>query len=633
MVWFEPFVDSEWILETMSTHINKLILTLLSLTLVTSVFAQTDSIGEPGREGSKANPLKNVYFGEQHLHTANSPDAFVIGVRQTWDEAYQWAQGKEVKLSTSGLTIKKRTPYDFVAITDHAEYFGIMPSLIDSKNPLFKTDLAKKIRDPKADPHDPESAINTILGSLVHNKPMEQFVSSELQSGNWKRYVDTANKYNDPGKFTALIAYEWTSIPNGRNMHRNVFFRDDKGPIVPFSAFDSIYPEDLWTFLETQREQGTETFAVPHNGNLSDGWMYSPNKFLAGPMDARYAARQQANEPLTEIIQTKGSSDTHPLFSPNDEFANFEIQQNMINVGQTGQMKYSYVRQALADGMALEGTLGTNPFKFGIVSGADSHSGYSNNEEPNFHGSHGLLDDTPQKRLDPTPNATGATNGIMGSAGTTAVWAEENTRASLFDAMKSKETYGTSGTLIRLRFFGGWKYPKNLDEDKAFIKKAYANGVPMGSDLPKKASQAPTFAVWAVKDPESGNLDRIQIIKTFVNKWGLAGEKIYDVAISDGRKADPKTGKIAPVGNTVDVRKATYTNTIGDSQLSAVWTDPDFDPAAKAAYYVRVLEIPTPRWTTYDAVRNNLPMLTDVAATIQERAWSSPIWYTPEDQI
>ena len=613
---------------------------LISLSLVCSALIATgvlaaDSIGEPGSSAGGKNPLKNVYFGEQHLHTTNSPDAFVIGVRQSWDEAFQWAQGKEVKLSTSGAPIKKSTPYDFVAITDHAEYFGIMPSLIDPKDPLSKTELAKKLQDKNADPHDPDSAINQILASLVHGKPMTEFVSPKLQSGNWKRYVDTANKYNKPGEFTTLLAYEWTSIPNGRNMHRNVFFRDDKGPVVPFTAFDSIYPEDLWTFLETQRNQGIECFAIPHNGNLSDGWMFSPNKFLGGPMDARYAARQQANEPLTEIIQTKGSSDTHPLFSPNDEFADFEIQQNMINVGQTGQMKYGYFRQALSNGMALEDKLGTNPFKYGVASGADAHSGYSNNEEFNFHGSHGVLDDTAKKRLDPTPNASGATNGVMGSAGVTAVWAEENTRAAIFDAMKAKETFGTSGPLMRVRFFGGWGYSKNLVKDKDFVKKAYNDGVPMGQDLPKKPgkAKAPTFAVWAVKDPESGNLDRVQIIKTFVNKWGLPGEKVYDVAWSDNRKPDTKTGKLPPVGNTVNVKKATYTNDIGDTQLSAMWTDPDFDVMQRAAYYVRVLEIPTPRWTTYDAARNNLPLLTDVPATIQERAWSSPIWYTPEKEL
>jgi len=280
-------------------------------------------------------------------------------------------------------------------------------------------------------------------------------------------------------------------------------------------------------------------------------------------------------------------------------------------------------------GMILENTLGSNPFKMGIVSGADSHSGYSNNEEFNFHGSHGALEDTPQKRLNPVPDAAGDMPSRLGSAGTTAVWATENTRGAIFDAMQSKETYGTSGTLIRLRFFGGWGYSKDLVNDKKFVEKAYKGGVPMGQDLPKKAGKAPTFAVWALKDPDSGNLDRVQIIKGFINKWGRTDEKIYDVALSDGRKADPKTGKIPPVGNTVDVKKATYTNDIGDSQLSAVWTDPDFDPAQKAVYYVRVMEIPTPRWSTYDSVASGLPIPEGIPATLQERAWSSPIWYTP----
>jgi len=603
----------------------------------TALPAGADSVGEPDRDSGQPNPLKNVYFGEQHLHTSNSPDAFVVGTRQTWEQAYEWGLGKEVTLSTSGEKIQKSTPYDFVAITDHAEYFGVMPSLIDKDSPLFQTPLAKKLRDPKANPSDPESAINQILRSLVTGTPMKEFVSPELQSSNWQRYVETANKYNDPGKFTTLLGYEWTSIPNGRNMHRNVFFRGDTGPVVPFTAFDSIYPEDLWTFLESQRSAGIENFAIPHNGNLSDGWMFSPYEFLGGPMDARYAARQQANEPLTEIIQTKGSSDTHPLFSPNDEFANFEIQQNMINVGQTGQMKYGYFRQALADGMALEDKLGTNPFKYGVAAGADAHSGYSNNEEFNFHGSHGVLDDTPAKRLNPAQNASGTTNGVMGSAGVTAVWATENTRPAIFDAMKSKETYATSGPLIKLRFFGGWKYKSALVKDEDFVEDAYADGVPMGNDLPPQPSRAkaPTFAVWALKDPESGNLDRVQVIKSFVNKWGLAGEKIYDVVWSDEstRQIDPDTGKLPPVGNTVDVKTATYSNdSIGANQLRAVWTDPDFDPMQRAAYYVRVLEIPTPRWTTYEAVRNNLPLLPNVAATIQERAWSSPIWYTPPQE-
>jgi len=596
---------------------------LCSLLLATGAFA-ADPVGEPGRSTEGKNPLKNVYFGEQHLHTSASPDAFALGTRGTWADAYEWALGKEVKLSTTGETMKKSTPYDFVAITDHAEYFGVMPEMMNPENPLSKSELGKRLQ--KNDP----TAINTILSSIITSTADPEFIKPDLLQDNWAKYVEVANRYNAPGKFTTLLGFEWTSIPNGRNMHRNVFWRNDTGPKVPFSAFDSYYPRDLWTYQQSQREAGNENFAIPHNGNVSDGWMYSPNEFLGGPMDARYAEMQARNEPLTEIIQSKGSSDTHPWMSPNDEFANFELFANMINVGQPSQIKYGFIRQGLVEGMILEDKLGTNPFKYGIVSGADSHSAYSNNEEFNFHGSHGGVDDTPQKRLNAAMNPSGERGPIVGSAGATAVWAEENTRAGIFDAMKRKETYGTSGTLIRLRFFGGWDYPANLVKDEKFVEKAYKGGVAMGSDLPKKASKAPTFAVWALKDPESGNLDRVQIIKGFINKWGRTDEKIYDVAWSDDRKPDPKTGELPPVGNTVDVQKATYTNDIGDSQLSAVWTDPDFDPKQKAVYYIRVLEIPTPRWSTYDAARNNLPLSDLVPTTIQERAWSSPIWYTPE---
>ena len=592
------------------------------------------SIGEPGRTDkvSKApNPLKNVYFGEQHIHTANSPDAFAVGTRGSWDDVYNYAMGKEIKLSTTGQPIKKKTPYDFVGITDHSEYFGVMPALIDPDNPMSKSDFAKKLQDPKAKMTDPTSAVSIILASILNAKAMPEYVTPELLTGNWANFVKTANKYNKPGEFTAFIAYEWTSIPNGRNMHRNVYFRDDTGPVVPFSSFDSIFPEDLWTYQEIQRNAGHENLAIPHNGNVSDGWMFAPNEFLGGPMDARYAARQARNEPVFEMLQTKGSSDTHPLLSPNDEFANFELFQNMINVGQPSQVTYGYFRQGLVEGMLLEEKLGANPYKLGLVGGADSHSAYSNNEEFGFHGSHGATDDTPQKRLHPGMSPSGEPGSVVSTAGLTAIWAEENTRESLFDGLMRKESYATSGTFIRLRFFGGWGFDKKLAGDTDFVKKAYADGVPMGSDLPPNADKvkAPTFVVWAQKDPESGNLDRIQIIKSFVNRWGRPGEKIYEVALSDGRKVDASTGKAPEVGNTVDIKKATYTNDIGDTQLSAVWTDPDFDPSQRAAYYVRALEIPTPRWTTYDAARNNLPLPQDVPAIIQERAWSSPIWYTP----
>jgi hypothetical protein len=606
-------------------------LTLTFLFGVVAISQAQDSQGEPGRSSGEKNPLKNVYFGEQHIHTGNSPDAFALGGRSTWDDVYNYAQGKEIKLSTTGKTIQKVTPYDFVGITDHSEYFAVMPELLDKSSPLYTTDFAKTMRTFNGDPNSPESPINIILGSILTSIPMEEFVKPDLLQSNWKKFVATANKYNDPGKFTAFISYEWTSIPNGRNMHRNVYFRGDKGPDAPFSAFDSYFPEDLWTYQEVQRNRGVESLAIPHNGNVSDGWMFSQFKFLGNAMDERYAKRQAANEPVFEMIQTKGSSDTHPYLSPNDEFADFELFSNMINVGMPSQLKEGFFRQGLGTGMILEEKLGANPYKMGIVAGSDIHSGYSGNEEWGWNGAHGALDDTPAKRLTPGMNPSGEAASVVGSAGTTAIWAEENTRASLFDAMKSKETYGTSGTLIRLRFFGGWNLPSDLTADTDFVKKAYDMGVPMGRDLKANSSgaKAPSFAVWALKDPESGNLDRIQIIKVFINKWGRSDEKIYNVALSDGRVVNAKTGKAPHVGNTVNIKKATYTNKIGDSQLSTVWTDPDFDASQRASYYVRVLEIPTPRWTTYDAARNNLPLPTDVPSTIQERAWSSPIWYTP----
>ena len=605
---------------------------------VSPTLSLAQSTGEPGRDSGKPNSLKNVYFGEQHMHTRNSFDAFTIGVRQTWEEAYRYGRGEEVTLSTTGEKIKRGTPYDFVAITDHSEYYGVLKDLVDPNSPLSQSDFAKGFASGIKDPATGGKYVSQLIGTLLTNSPMEEYVKPELVQSNWQKFVDTANRFNEPGKFTTLIAYEWTSIPNGQNMHRNVFFRD-KAPIAPFSSFDSIIPEDLWTYLEVQRTAGVDTFAIPHNSNVSDGWMFNPSKptmvadgvFQGEPMDSRYAKRQQLNEPLFEIAQLKGSSDTHPWLSPNDEFADFEMFPNMINVGMPSQIRYGFYREALGTGMRLEGQLGYNPFKYGLVGGADFHSGYQGNEEFNFQGGHGEIDDTPKKRLNPNVTPSGVRGPIPSSAATTAVWAEENTRESIFDGMKSKETYGTSGTLIRLRFFGSWGYPGDLTSDDDFVEKAYDSGVPMGQDLPAKPStaKAPTFAVWALKDPASGNLDRIQIIKVWSDaRMNRPVEKIYDVALSDGRTV-ADDGSVKLVGNSVDLKTATYTNDIGDAQLAAVWTDPDFDATTRAAYYVRVLEIPTPRWSTYDSVRNNLPLTDIVPPTIQERAWSSPIWYTP----
>lgn len=603
---------------------------LISALLTSGVFA-ADSAGEPDRGSGQPNPLKNVYFGEQHMHTQNSFDAFTIGVTATWEDAYRFGRGEEVKLSTTGVKMKRRTPYDFVAITDHAEYYGVLKDLTKPNNPLGDTPVAQQLMKARTDPNAAVEAVTTLILSMGNNDPIREYVTPELRVQYWDKFIATADEFNDPGKFTALYAFEWTSNSKSVNMHRNVFFKN-KPPLAPFSSFDSIYPEDLWTYLESQRTAGVETFAIPHNGNLSDGWMYSPYKYLkGGKIDAEYAKRQNLNEPLTEIHQTKGNSETHPWLSPNDEFSKFEVFPNLINTDTATAIKRGFVRQGLVDGMTIESRVGYNPYKMGIVAGADVHSGYSGNEEWDWHGAHGKTDDTPQKRLNPAPAAVGTANTIVSSAGTTAVWATENTRAGIFEGMKSKETYGTSGTLIRLRFFGGWDYPADLVKDPEFVKQAYEYGVPMGQDLPIKASEAPTFAVWAQKDPDSGNLDRIQIIKGWaLPSTGFPQEKIYDIAWSDNRKPDPMTGKLPPVGNTVDTKNATWTNDIGETQLSAVWTDPDFDPTMKAVYYVRVLEIPTPRWSTYDSARNNLPLPTNVPSSIQERAYSSPIWYTPE---
>ncbi len=596
------------------------------------------SAGEPGRGQEGPNPLKNVYFGEEHMHTRNSFDAFTVGVGNTWEDAYRYAMGEEITLSTTGEKIKKRTPYDFVAITDHSEYYGVLKDLVNPESPLSKTEIAKQLAAGREDPEKAAAAVSTLIGSLVANDPIEEFVTPELLVGNWKKFVETADKFYKPGEFTTLYAYEWTSIPDGRNMHRNVFFRTTP-PVVPFSSFNSIEPEDLWTYLEIQRNQGIECFAIPHNSNVSNGWMFSEYKFQGpdgtdgGKIDARYARRQMENEPLFEMFQTKGNSETHPILSPNDEFADYELFGNLINLGTPAKITSSaFYRTGLTIGMKIEDEVGYNPYKMGVTAGADIHSGYQGNEEFGWVGAHGTQDDTPEKRLDPKPNASGENGYTVSSAGVTAVWAEENTREAIFDAMMRKETYGTSGTMIRLRFFGGWGYGSNLTQDADFVQKAYDGGVPMGQDLKPKPgpAKAPTFAVWALKDPESGNLDRIQIVKVWTNpttKYPM--EKIYDVAWSDNRKPDPNTGKLPPVGNTVDVKNATFTNTIGDSQLSAVWTDPDFDPNMRCAYYVRVLEIPTPRWSTFDAKRLGVDPPADVPSSIQERAWSSPIWYTP----
>ena len=605
---------------------------LVALGLSMPLAAQ-DSLGEPGRSAGGPNPLNNVYFGEQHLHTVNSPDAFAMGTRNTPDDAYRFAKGESIKKSTSGQVIQKRTPYDWAAVTDHSEYLGMMPLLLDPNSPLQQTEIGKLISS--GDPEDGEAAFQIIISSASTGQPVDYLVDPKIMKTAWQGQVDAANKHYEPGKFTTLVAYEWSSQPNSQNLHHNVFFRDSEGPEVPFSSFDSTHREDLWAWQEKQREMGHENFSINHNANVSYSMMFALNKSDGTPIDKEWAEMATRNTVASEMVQTKGTSETHPALSPNDEFAGFEtfFVHLLGSGGVLGKIDHSYIRQALQNGVGFQEMLGANPFKYGIVAGGDSHDAASVNEEFNYTGVHGNTDMTAEIRMASTGSVAGEAPLMFGTPGATGVWAPENTREAIFDAIKRKETFGTSGPLIRVRFFGSWAYDGDLHEDKDFVKKAYAGGVPMGGDLPAmpEGATAPTFAMWALKDPDSGNLDRIQVIKGWYEN-GYGWERIYNVAWSDGRPMDDQ-GNLPPVGNTVDVKNASYTNSIGDNELKAVWTDPDFNPAHHAVYYIRVIEIPTPRWSTFDAKALGMEPLEGVPTSIQERAWSSPIWYTPDPSL
>ncbi|CTQ55344.1 hypothetical protein LP7551_03885 [Roseibium album] len=609
---------------------------LFSLTVMCSSAQAQDALGEPGRGTGDANPLNNVYFGEQHLHTSASPDAFAFGTRNTADDAYRYAKGEAIKNAQTGDMIQKRTPYDWAAVTDHAEYLGMMPLLLDPDSPLKDTEIGKLIAS--GDTASGEQAFQQIITSATINQPIDYLVDPKIATSAWQKQIDAAEKHYEPGRFTTLVAFEWSSQPNSKNLHHNVFFRDS-GPERVFSAFDSVHREDLWVYQEYQRAVGHENMSIPHNSNVSNSAMFALHDSNGNPIDRRWADKSQRNTPAVEIVQTKGASETHPALSPNDEFAGFETKFTHLlgSGGVLGLIDKSYVRNALIDGVGFQEMIGINPFKYGIVGGGDSHIAASVNEEFNYPGVHGNTDKTPEVRLASTGSVAGEPALFFGTPGATGVWAPENTREAIFDAIKRKETYGTSGTLIRLRFFGGWDFADDLVDQEDFVAQAYDRGVPMGGDLPEKpeAAEAPTFAVWALKDPESGNLDRIQIVKGWYDKRGYGFQKIHNVIWSDQdtRLIDEATGKLPPVGNTVDVSTAAYTNDIGATQLRTVWTDPDFDPTQHAVYYVRVLEIPTPRWSTYDAAKLGIAPPPDVPATIQERAWSSPVWYTPAPEL
>jgi len=602
---------------------------VLTLTLVTMIASATAWAEEP-------NPERNAYFGEQHIHTSWSVDAWLFGNHTTGPKAaLDYAQGTAIK-HPLGYQIQIEQPLDWMGVTDHSEYVGITKAANTPGSAVSKMAAAQPLilKDPN-NPEDVQKVFMYLVG-LVSKPPIKEFMSPKVAGSIWKENVEIADNANKPGKFTAFCAYEFTSQNNFRNLHRNVYFRDcAKVPEMPFSAFDSWHPEDLWKWMDKQRADGNELLAISHNANLSDGWMYPIDvDSLGRPIDAAWAASRDRNERLIEIKQIKGQSETHPLLSPNDEFANYEIMSFLIGLpegnGRIPHIVGSYARQALKDGLTMQDTRGYNPYKFGFVTGSDSHNSGAPYRQTNFFGGHGINDGTIETRMS-GHIFSGVDVRYESPAGLSGIWAEENTRASLWDAMYRKETFGTSGPRIKVRFFGGWGFEPSLIDDMDWVKKAYAGGVPMGGDLPPANGKAPKFAVWALKDPTAGNLDRIEIIKGW-SKNGQSFEKIYDVVWSDERGVDTKTGRVEPVHSTVDIEKATYTNSVGAIELKTVWTDPDFDPSLHAFYYARVLEIPTPRWSTIQARQIGIEPPDTVPATQQERAWSSPIWYTPSKE-
>jgi hypothetical protein len=587
------------------------------------------------------------FFGDTHLHTSFSMDAGAFGARIGPRDAYRFARGEEITAS-SNQPVKLSRPLDFLVVADHSDNMGFFPDLFAGKPELLANSTGRKWYDMIQSGKGGEAAIEIIVAFSQGTFPKDLMYNPGTRAyrGAWQETIAAAEKYNEPGRFTAFIGYEWTSNTGGNNLHRNVIFRDngDKAsqvePFTVYPPFGSDNPRDLWKWMAAYEQRtGGSVLAIAHNGNLSNGRMFPIiESFTGKPVDREYVEQRAKWERLYEATQTKGDGEAHPFLSPNDEFANFERWDKGNLDGSVAKSKdmleFEYARSALKNGLKLEQDLGTNPYKFGLVGSSDAHTGLAAMEEDNFFGK-----TTPQEPSPHRMTATFIANAKTGvkvmdwevsSSGYAAVWARANTRAALWDAMQRKETYATTGPRMIVRFFGGWGFDGKDAQNRMPAQLGYTKGVPMGGDLPSAPQgKSPTFLVAALKDPIGANLDRYQIIKGWLDKGGQLHEKIYDVAWSGGRKPDPKTGKVPAVGTTVDVANATWTNTIGAPELIAVWRDPDFDATQPAFYYGRVIEIPTPRWTAYDAKRFGAKPLPGTAMTITERAYTSPVWYTP----
>ena len=579
---------------------------------------------------------KNLYWGDTHLHTRNSADAYSLGnMNLTPADAYRFAQGQPVT-AHNGMRVQLRRPLDFLVVSDHSEYLGGYYRF-NVGDPIVTDTAAGQQWKGYLEEGDPDKLIGAFVNSMMDPENHYAFPES-VRRLIWRDVAQTADDHNKPGRFTALIGYEWTVAVEGNNLHRVVIYKDgaDKvGQLPPFSGQDSLDPRDLWRALARYEAQtGGEVIAVPHNGNLSNGWMFPAATLDGEPIDADYARLRARWEPIYEVTQVKGDSESHPTLSPDDEFADFE-NWDWDNIGRNApkedwMLAREYARGALKLGLRYEAELGVNPFKIGLIGSTDGHNSISTPEEDNFFGKFPESEPGEERTRNAMANDRLWQNWNIVASGYAAVWAHRNTRADLFDAMKRREVYATTGSRIRVRFFGGWSYPASLLDQPAYLDVAYGEGVPMGGDLtqaPKGA--APSFIAVAAKDPDGANLDRLQIIKGWLDKDGALQEKVYDVAWSGDRTPDPETGKVGPVGSTVDLAAAAYDNSIGAAELAVVWRDADFDPDERAFYYARVIEIPRPRWTAYDAAYFNLELPEEIPLVVQDRAYTSPIWYTP----
>jgi hypothetical protein len=642
-------------------HAKKIFL-MLVISVLLGGMVWTQDIGYPNKEdisglypGETYSPYaqrnfpSNVFWGETHLHTGLSLDAGLFGCVLDHDDAYQFARGDEVTSST-GLKVKLSRPLDFIVVADHSDMMGIATDIKAGTPNILADEKGREWHKgfKKGGEAAGVAAFDLIQSFAQGNLPEQMLKDyspgSSVYNDVWEYITETADKYYDPGKFTTLIGYEWTSVPKGFNLHRNVIFRDDKyraqqvAPMVTQPPVGSQDPLDLYKWMDDyEKKTGGKVLALAHNGNLSNGWMFPiDNTYAGGNVDENYVTLRAKWEPLYEVTQIKGDGETHPYLSPTDEFADYETWDvgnlDMSELKTDDMLAGEYAREGLKRGLALEQKLGTNPYKFGMVGATDSHTGLATAEEDNFFGKSTSVEPSPARMEHPfIENEKGKIPGdMLVASGYQGVWATENTREAIFDAMMRKETYATTGPRMMVRFFGGWDFTDNDLRSRAPAFAGYEKGVPMGGDLRKNTDgKAPVFMVYALRDPFGANLDRIQIIKGWLDAQGELHEKIYDVAVSGNRKIDKDGRCKTPVGNTVDLEAGTWYNTIGASELMSVWTDPEFNPDEKAFYYARVMEIPTPRWVVYDKVRmgSKLPEGTELIG--QERAYTSPIWYTP----